>query len=79
MNRGASFVRRELCTLRAAPHSSSRCRRTASLSGLRGDPAELKLWKRFEVRIKESIMNNIIWIVGAVVIVLVILGFLGFR
>ena len=27
----------------------------------------------------ENLMNNIIWIVGAVVIVLVILGFLGLR
>ncbi len=27
----------------------------------------------------EHIMNNIIWIVGAVVIVLVILGFFGLR
>ena len=29
--------------------------------------------------IKEPVMNNLIWIVGAVVIVLFLLSFLGFR
>jgi hypothetical protein len=28
---------------------------------------------------REQLMNNIIWLVGVVVIVLVILGYLGFR
>lgn len=32
---------------------------------------------RWTVNNKEHVMNNIIWIVGAVVIVMVILGFLG--
>jgi hypothetical protein len=32
-----------------------------------------------EVGDREYIMNNIIWLVGAVVIVLFIAGFLGFR
>jgi len=30
-------------------------------------------------RIKESVMNNIIWLVGAVVIVLFVLGYFGLR
>jgi hypothetical protein len=33
--------------------------------------AQLETWER--------LMNNIIWLVGAIVIVLAILGFLGFR
>jgi hypothetical protein len=33
----------------------------------------------FGIVVQETVMNNIIWIVGAVVIVIVILGFLGLR
>jgi hypothetical protein len=31
------------------------------------------------VELEESVMNNIIWLVGAVVIVLFVLGYFGFR
>jgi hypothetical protein len=35
--------------------------------------------RRSPVRDKEHIMNNIVWWVGAIVIVLLILGYLGLR
>jgi hypothetical protein len=35
--------------------------------------------RRHEIGDREHIMNSIIWLVGAVVIVLFVAGFLGFR
>jgi hypothetical protein len=34
-------------------------------------------WGQFQCQ--ESIMNNIIWLIGAIVVVLAILSFLGLR
>jgi hypothetical protein len=31
------------------------------------------------IELRESVMNNIIWLVGAVVIVLFVLGYFGLR
>jgi len=36
-------------------------------------------WAFFGARREENFMNNIVWWVGAIVIVLAILGYLGFR
>ncbi|CAB3801225.1 hypothetical protein LMG28138_04975 [Pararobbsia alpina] len=41
------------------------------------DPRVARLTKGVELR--ENVMNNIIWLVGAVVIVLFVLGYFGLR
>jgi hypothetical protein len=41
----------------------------------------LTAWKRWslEIRRRRTSVNNIIWIIGAIVVVLAILSFLGLR